>query len=820
MAIYFVGEYPSFYEELKNKELLKVQKEALKTSMTEVDTEMNGFASLLTELDGKYSQELASTFNALVNEVMVTYSTISEGLEKTLETMDELSGDLGVFKEKDEELVDQHKELKTEQDKNVTQYEKTEDNENVETDEYKNWQNKMNELKQLIEELKEIIFKYRDRSDEEIDLIDQFNNSVVNIRLKMAAMAFAQDGLTLEEIKNLSVEEREKLIQDMIDAMTVKYNEYKEMYEAYSEVILKYVVQEPALFALVNIYGRITGETYELQETDDPLKTCLNYCEFLDKVEKLKTEDGRNLIECLKEYSETKDFAGSGLQELYLRTTYLGYDDKISLLESGKLEDDFWSSYFHGVVQNYDRHKIILAIGRDPTYYEVCDDIYTCFYAKDLDAGYGLKELANNYKENYYKAVEVGTAVHGLNEFKGHIKYDMVYLDPAYKEFKENSPPLSDFLVDVFDDGFNFETITKFGALPLMTRSELEMFRYLYETKGLDAAKEFEESIELSLKKREGVVRAANYYYELIEGDNYGLEAVWDHLSAGGTGFGDGVRDFCDGILDVVAPSKELSADEYAQIALISMLTEGGTGYDNSLLAAYGIGNTLGGEAIPIVVSLVNPTVGKVLKTVSSTGNAIEDYYRADDCTTYWEAFAHAGLDLASTEGIEAAASLFGLDSTPLGKVGVAALKNTLKTGVDYVYDPSTLDASNILVSMTNVMKGDVSGALTDMGKEMFSDYLQNVGWPEGWADATADLFEPAISNVTEAGVDAVDTFGHVVGDNLENGGSVDAFAVAGNAFVDGIDLSGAAKEIAKDAAKELKDKAEDAFTDTEEPIK
>ena len=58
MAIYFVGEYESIYSKLKNEKSISEYTASLKSSMSKVETEMNGVIDLIDELDGNYSKEL------------------------------------------------------------------------------------------------------------------------------------------------------------------------------------------------------------------------------------------------------------------------------------------------------------------------------------------------------------------------------------------------------------------------------------------------------------------------------------------------------------------------------------------------------------------------------------------------------------------------------------------------------------------------------------------------------------------------------------------------------------------------------------------
>jgi len=764
-----------------------------------------GVTVLLEELQGNYSGELADTFNALINEVMVSYKIVNEGLENAVETYDSLSDNLGNFKTNDDSLEESNNTLKSEENKSVTRFKNDENNNSVETDEWKKWNNRVNELRRTLEEIKNTVLMYKENSDIDIKSINDFNDSIVNIRLKLATVAFAQDGMTLDEIKALTPTEREALIQKMIDAMTVKYEQYKSTYEEMANDIYYNALKDPGVQALKNVFIVVCpakeGKAIFISKTE--VGQALELVQFLVACEELKTSDGRSLIQCVREYGETGDFNGSGLGELYWAGGHFGTLDSISVEQgyyNGEMEQWFEIALVDGLgtIENYKNSK-----NYSNNYYPPDDARKIC---RDIGWIYDdLSSMAFDFKENYNNAVTVGVAIKGMQELKGHVKYDTIYMDPNFIEYNNKAGSLVNFLDDMCNKDLSEDEKALMDKATYMTKSELEMFRYLYNNnKESWSAEQFAKSIDISLTKREGVVNAYEYYDYLMSGNNAGLEAAWDHISSGGTGFG-------DGIVDLVAPSKTLTVNEYAQIAFVDMLKEDSSGYSKSLLASYDIGNSLGNEAIPIVASLVNPTLGKAARIASSTGNALEDYFRADDSTTYWEAAVHAGIDLSTTEGVDTMASVLGLDKTPMGKLGVAAIKSMMSSGVDYMYDPESGIGGDLIGAMTKCMKGQLSGEFTDMGKDKFSDYLQGIGWPKNWAETTAGLFEPAIKSASSAMLDSAEAMVNTAGNNYLNGTS-DSVIMAGiDQFGESFDLGGSIKDVSKNIGSA----ASDEYLDT-----
>ena len=778
MAIYFVGQYPELLGKLSNEMLLQENVNSLTTSMAEVEAEMNGVTVLLTELKGQYKGTLAESFSALTGEIAVTYTTCVTNLQNAINNMTSLSGNLEKFKTNDEDLEKQKEILSNEEKagegipktETVTKYviisdskERRETKDVRANPEYIEWVRRVEELRNLIKVLIKTIEDYKAKCDSNIASLDDFNESIIEIRLKMAAIAFAQNGLSLEEIAALTPEEREKLIGDIIKSMTEKYNEYKAEYKKYMEMLTS-----PENYAkldnITSIYNLFTGSNLIIRDNEQGM---FDIIDFITKMDQTKVgpgmgfPEGRTFNECIEEYLKTGSLTKSGLAYFLIQSDYALVD----MYESA------------GTVHEDDLQLILQnRINDHNLYSDLGSEIDISRYTQDLK---DIKEICKGFQDNYDKAVEVGVAIKGMQELKGHVRYDAYYLKEEYVNYQQNQTSNAEFLDSLFyDDDNPVDT----DRLMYMSSEEMKMYRYLYENEGLDAAETFADSINTTLNRREGYVKATEAYYTYMDGTNEGLEAVWDHISMGATGAGDGLTEFCDGLVDLVAPSKELTAEEYAKVALLGYLNNGGTDYDTSLLTAYNVGNAVGKETIPTLVSLVNPTAGKTLRTLSSSGNKIEDYFRADDCNSYFEALAHAGADLATNEGIDAVANTFGLNSTPVGKLLVAGAKNIAQNSKEFLFDNNndTIYTSGTLIKEA---KGQVAGEVSKQACDWFKSYLKGCGWPDGAIETATSVLKPVAKQTAQAGVDSAYKYTETLVGNVVNGTNNDAGQAAAETF-------------------------------------
>ena len=278
MAIYFVGEYPKLKDSLLEGSKLKQKKEDLSDSLATVQAEMDGIATLLDELKGNYSGSLYDSFEQLINEITETYTTVNEGLAGAIDNMTELSSELTDFETKDNSLEQTQKELKTNEeavrgiDSDIEEYQEI----------LISYGQKITALKNTIASVTAQILDIRDSCDDKIQSINDFNNNIVQIRLSLASIAYGSQGYDLDQIKNLTPEEREEILNTIIQNMTNKYNEYKETYEKFAALDNMDEDEKQTFYGVLGalgVFNVANGET--IKEYNNLYNSCITSCLYL-----------------------------------------------------------------------------------------------------------------------------------------------------------------------------------------------------------------------------------------------------------------------------------------------------------------------------------------------------------------------------------------------------------------------------------------------------------------------------------------------------------------------------------------------------------
>jgi hypothetical protein len=737
MAIYFVDKYQSAYSKMENEKSTIEYGASIESCVNEIDSEIQGVMELLEELDGNYTGELKVNLKNFLSETKNTYTYIVDEFKSITNEIGILSNSLSSFKAEDEKL-----EIKTDEQtntentlNNTPQYieemeyglNKNETTYITKTNPiYIEYAAKLEELKIAIEEMTKVVLDYKSKCDTSLTAIDKFNDAIVDIRIKVATIATMNQGYTIEEINSMTPEEKEALIARMINEMTEKYNTYKSTYETYYQMMIN--EDYDSLNDLYALYNNITGDhSFGIVDLNmNAIPSGLRLVDFIQAIGECNTKDGRNIIDCIDAYNKGESWVDSGLAELY-REGHFYYSDDYSLTDE-QYEQEFL--YDLDWYYNNDGDEVL---GKVVDYYRN-----------------NLQPNSEIFEKNYEDTVRVGVAIQGLKELNGHVKYDAYSRTEGYQSTEFNSAENEEFLNKIY-----FDTNINLEKTAYMTDSELKMFKYLYENNGESAAAEYISSINQTLNRREGYIRASAYYYDLVSGNNTGLEAVWDHLSVGATGYGDGISGFVDGFVDLVAPEKELSANEYAQTALVGYLTEGGTSYDNTLLLSYNIGNTAGKKTIPMVLNLVKPGLGTAAEIISDYGNNIETYFGADENATHGGAALRALQDLAADKGVEYGAKILGLDTTIWGKAGVKFTQKFLGEGV------KVLNGEESTIDISGAVKGSSQTTAQNLVVDSFCTFLENRGISKNTVKTLkSTIIKPAVGFLTNVGTDSAYEFG------------------------------------------------------------
>ena len=619
MAIFFVGDYPRYYDLLSDPSQLRIASNNMSATCEALRTELQGVYALFSELSGDYSTELLNSFNGLQAVIETTMNTINNDLPTAVTAMEELHDDLGEMKPKDEDY---------EQKKNTFDSYKrvpdstieNEEGEKVTNPKYTQYKELKNDLQELVAELQELVLS----SDSEIEIINAFNDKVVEMRMKIASFEYATQNADFSDFASLTTEEKEAFIQSLIDDMNGRFLQYKEAYEKYVRFQEHMTDEQLAAFGSILVALNIAGDASVIMGADgeytpfgwdffygdddsDPASRGLAMLDLLLII------DQNNVLEKVDNYMvKGQSWQESGMEELYI-DFYPGLgamftDDKEMYIawikEHG--EDQFWDSI-------------------------ESDNIY---FSRDNKAEIGqafreavdiFREDCEGFRENYMRAGNAAIACQGLKEMKKHIRYDELRNDPDFQAFTPTwDPEHNEDDAAILDSlWWDSESSIDNDYYSWMNDEEHATLEYLYN-KDPNLAREYIESMDSTVKQRKGYTDARNFYDSIHEGDNVGFDAALDHLRSFGKGGVTGVYKFGENISSLFDPAVDYSQTDYMHMSMISMLSNGDS-YDRGLLIAYNLGEASGEAAIPLVVGLFNKTAGVALCTAGAMGKDMRD---------------------------------------------------------------------------------------------------------------------------------------------------------------------------------------------------
>jgi hypothetical protein len=592
--MYFKDEYNEYYDALSaGADSMKASIAGMQDSITEVSNQFNSISLMLNEMRGEFSLELASGIDGLLDEVNGLKGIIDSGLSSAVNTMNDLGQNLNTLKPEDEEYENKVTEYEEESNKSINQYETDANGNKVESEQYKNWKHNLDELSKSIKQLAELCQQLQTQTqcDNDINLIEQFNNSVIDLRLKLAAVASSMGDNPIEDIDKMTPQEKQEYLETLLASINEKYNEYKELYEYYSRDYIKENCTDDELYNFVDIFDQLLGDIPECPslfaalDSKNPItrgNSILNIVEMLTNPE--KGVNGKDILSIVKDYANGASWKDSGMDEIYRRNENNSLQSALNRGEDA--ESLFWSRATYG----------------DPSYNkEMLDN-----FLRVTDV---LDKAKDGFAENYNKALNSAMVIKGLNGLKDSLIYDYTSKTPDYEQYNTNLDVL-------LNNGFIPEEYTL---------DECKMLSYLLENKGYKEAQDFLTFRQDSINRRNGMMAAQEYYDSLHNGNNAGVDALVDHLSVGATGFTDGLGSFADGLIDIIAPDKTMSASEYESMYLLQKLEDSNDPYDKSLLTDYKITNTVGVYTIPTVVGAVTGgSAGTALFIASDIGNATE----------------------------------------------------------------------------------------------------------------------------------------------------------------------------------------------------
>ena len=596
--MYFKDEYNEYYDALAgSKDGMDTALIGMQETIGEVNNQFNSVELMISELYGDYADEMANTIGSLKEKIKALMIVVNTSLPAVFDTMNDLGEKLDEFKPKDERLDVVNDSYNTESKRSISRYRQDEEGNNVETDEYKNWKYNLNELKEELDELVEICKKFQEGCDSDINLINAFNNSVTDLRLKMVAVVTTLGSDKIEDVDSMTPKEKKEYLAKLAVQITEKYNQYKSMYEYYTKGYIEENCTPEELSIFYGMYAELMGDK-DVPDLDTVLKSSNGVTRgnaIIDMLEALNNPEngvnGKTILEVFEAYKETGSWEESGMDELYKKNaSYLAQE---ALRWGEDPEELFWSRSMYAP-DEMDLNKI-------DSFMKVVDVLSV---AKD------------NFNENYSNAINTAMIIKGIRGLEDSILYDYTFQKPDYAEYNPNVDVLYEY--GIFPDEY--------------TTDEVKMISYLIENNGIESALEYIDSKADVVNRRNGIINARNYYESLHSGNNEGIDQVWDHIRVDAKGLGDGLYSFTDGLIDLIAPDKQMSTYDYETVEFLNLLNTSDDPYDKELLRGYNISNTVGSYAIPTIANVVAPgsNIGTYMFIASDIGNGIESKMQAN----------------------------------------------------------------------------------------------------------------------------------------------------------------------------------------------
>ena len=186
---YFKPEYEEYHRNLSDATVLEATVRDAKDTVETVSTQFQSTTLLLQEFQGDFVEELDESIVLLIEELKMSNSLINDSLEPTIEAMKTLGSKLGDLKTNDglyKEQKTKYQQLSNSDNRLI---------EDHESEEYKDWLSERNNAETTLKGYIDVCKGLQEECDSYIKTIEDFNNSVVDLRLKLTYFAISQSGI-------------------------------------------------------------------------------------------------------------------------------------------------------------------------------------------------------------------------------------------------------------------------------------------------------------------------------------------------------------------------------------------------------------------------------------------------------------------------------------------------------------------------------------------------------------------------------------------------------------------------------------------------
>lgn len=679
---YFVSPYSDYAAKFANSSNISAQTAEYESNINAILEQSKSAVESVGGWKGlSADQTVKASLSQLQQSIETLQNNVRSSLQPAIAAMDDLNNLLIDMESNDKNLDGKKDDLNAEKAKQIpetiTTSEKTYNSETKMTEtktkkvsnpEYAPWIARINEINDEINKLREILEKIKSNCDNNIAIIEALQGQIEDLSINLAVIENLKNEFDDEMIdfSSLTLEEREAMLQAIIDEYRKQYDEIKSKYllltcDEEKAEILHCVVSSMRIYEMADFSGFYCEDGY--------FTSPMQLVEFIEICEK------KQIFEKVEKYLSGESWQESGMANLGpFETT----------------EEEFLQAFKNNYINSYDHWS---------------DETDLKKILKDADDYYKvIKVEKEEYEQNILKLAALSNSIRETENLKSILKYIDMMGNPDFEiKSKDISPSF-----DIHDFYYEYVDSNNMMDLPLvyenLSEEERKVFNYIYNTSSNPTADagEFLAGLADSVFRRIGEEKAQDFVKWVADNPdgNVFFDNVADFTNTFGKGTLHGFERFGDYLMNCIEPSK-VKEPLYYEIAEIANLFTNdsetrqllGETKANALASTYTVGLTVGERATPALVHLVSPTASTVLTAASNVGRSVESSYQS---------------------GQSYSASL-----------GVGLVDGCIKYGVDFAAGkvPGLTDAvknSNGLGILVDTFKGTLCGAAKQGSKALF----------------------------------------------------------------------------------------------------
>lgn len=252
---------------------------------------------------------------------------------------------------------------------------------------------------------------------------------------------------------------------------------------------------------------------------------------------------------------------------------------------------------------------------------------------KAFTKNYNYNNLGIDYEQLRLFGYDIYSYINEQARGKSQAELDEMLLN---RENQIDQLAIVEFIVDDLPEDKTLEEVrylfpdlnTAMTQYMFMSEEQRNMYHFLFNTEGEEAANSYLDVIQDSLNQAEGVYLANEFINSLNFDDEGKLkEDLANYFGVSVKGLGDGIDTFFEGLGNVIANNDKLTVDDYQKMVVLQYLKENSIHLDEAYEFNSALGNMLPAMTTSAIVSLLaTPAAGSLtasgLMGLSAAGNA------------------------------------------------------------------------------------------------------------------------------------------------------------------------------------------------------